>query len=85
LKKIVTIQKVTRNKIIMTYGDRNISISGEAYVRGHGSPDFVAISSSLKAWDAPHAQDPLDDATRLNILAGLKQRMAERQMTIECE
>jgi len=81
----VSIKKITRGSIVMTVGNRQITIQGEAYERGYGSPDFVAYLSSLKTWDPPHDQTPLDEQTRQKIVKGLKEKIAERQMTIEFE
>lgn len=82
---IVTISKITRSSILVTYGVRQMTILGEAYERGYGSPDFVAYLSSMKGWNPPNDQDPFDDETRQKIISGVKQRIEERKMTIEFE
>ena len=69
----------------MKYGEKTITIEGEAYERGYGSPDFVAVVSSMRSWDEQKRQYLLDNATREKILIGLKQRIIERNMTIGYE
>jgi len=77
--------EISRSHIKMKIREKTITIDGEAYLRGHGSPDFVAYSNSIVHWDPPNDNEKIDDQTKIKILEKLKNEMNKRKMTIEIE
>jgi len=73
---------MTPGSIRLRVGDRIVRIFGEAYLRGHGSPDFVAGVSLIKAWEDG---SPVTDADREAITRTLKESATARRMTLEIE
>jgi hypothetical protein len=65
--------------------DRIARLQGEAFLRGHGSPDFVVYSNKLKAWEPPHDAEMLDPTMKMRILDTVKREMAEKGMTVAIE
>ncbi len=79
------ILNITRSHIQMQIGDRTVTVHGEAYLPGYGSPDFVVYSDSIRKWDAPNDHVAIDEMTKREILELLKSQMQKRKMTIEIE
>lgn len=77
--------EITRSHIKMKFGEKTVTIEGEAYLRGHGSPDFVAYSNSIDYWDPPHDNERVDDQEKSMILENLKIEMDKKKMTLEIE
>ena len=78
------IVQLHRGHALVRVGDRIARISGEAYLRGYGSPDFVAYRDSVH-WEPPHDAEPVTVPDRERILAALLAGAVERQLTIEVE
>jgi hypothetical protein len=74
-----------RGMVRVKLGDKTVTIEGEAYLRGLGSPDFVAYSNSIEHWDPPSQNLKISDAERLQILEVLKTCMAEKNLSLEIE
>jgi len=51
---------MTRGSVELSVGGRDVTMQGEAYARGHGSPDFVAYRNSLMQWDDGEALTETD-------------------------
>jgi hypothetical protein len=68
----------------MTFEGRTVTIAGEALLPGHGSPDFVAYSNSIKNFDAPD-NGVITRATRERILHQLSEELRARGTTFEIE
>ena len=79
------ITEITRSYIRLKLGDKTITVEGEAYAPGYGSPDFVAYTNSIQKWDAPDDSIVIDDETRELIIKFLTDEISKRQMTIEFE
>jgi len=77
--------EITRSYIRIRIGDRTVTLEGEAYMRGHGSPDFVVYENAIHHWDPPNDNIGIDENTKKEILEILKKEMAERNMTLEVE
>jgi hypothetical protein len=76
------IRRITRGAIELEVGGRSVTIHGEAFLRGHGSPDFVAYRDLLKAWDDGTS---LTDGERESVIADLLASAKARGMTVEVE
>jgi hypothetical protein len=79
------ILNMTRSQLILTVGDEAVTIKGEACLRGHGSPDFVAYSNTISTWNQPHDGDLIDDEIRKLIIERLLVDAKEQGITIEVE
>lgn len=74
--------RLTRSTLQLTVDGRSVTVGGEAYVPGHGSPDFVVYSNTIKKWDDGA---PIDDLDRKRILAEIVQGALDQELTIEIE
>jgi hypothetical protein len=43
--------ELTRSSLRIVVNGRTVTVGGEAYLRGFGSPDFVVYKNSIKLWD----------------------------------
>lgn len=77
--------EIARGHIRLQFGGRIVTIEGEAYASGYGSPNFVAYRSSIRRWDPPYESLTIDDETKGEILIDLASRMKEKGMSIEIE
>jgi len=66
-------------------GDKTVTIEGEAYAPGYGSPSFVAYVNSIRNWDPPENAIEIDATMKAEILRLLKHGMYERNLTVELE
>lgn len=61
------ITNLTRATVELSVDGRKVTMHGEAYLPGHGSPAFVAYRNTLRAWDdgteltEPEKQAAIDD------------------------
>ncbi|WP_394825748.1 Imm74 family immunity protein [Pendulispora albinea] len=67
----VKIFEWTRGHITVGIGDRRLTIQGEGHLNVPGSPGFLILAGSIRAWDPPHENDPLDVAQKKEILEAL--------------
>jgi hypothetical protein len=49
----VELVEITHGHLRVKIGGKSITIYGEAFLRGYGSPDFVLYQNSIEKWDAP--------------------------------
>jgi len=77
--------KISRGYILYSFRGKMVTIEGEAYLPGYGSPDFVVYSELIKNWDPPDDQVRIDEATKKELLEHLEEEMKSRGMTIEIE
>ena len=77
--------EITRSYIRMQVGDRTVTIEGEAYIPGHGSPDFVVYENSIRKWDPPNEKIEIDEISKKKILNLLKNEMKRKKMSLEVE
>ena len=76
------ITHMTRGSIELEVRGRKVTVSGEAFLPGHGSPDFVAYGDLLTAWDDGEA---LSEADRQAVLDDLRESAQARGITVEIE
>jgi hypothetical protein len=84
-ERVIQILSMTRGEIRARVGDRSVTIEGEAFLRGYGSPDFVIYPKMLRAWDPPHEKEPLEEETKASIFEEIKQLLAERGVIVEVD
>ncbi len=77
--------EITRSYIRMQVGDKTVTIEGEAYIPGHGSPDFVVYESSIRKWDPPNEKIEIDKSSKKKILKLLKSEMKRKNISFEVE
>jgi hypothetical protein len=75
------IKNITRGTVVFEFEGKTITLQGEAYLRGHGSPDFVVYENSAISWDPPHETEPVDDPTKVRLLAALLESFRDGGMT----
>jgi hypothetical protein len=76
------ITHMTRGTIELDVGGRKVTVSGEAFLRGHGSPDFVAYRDLVVRWDDGEA---LTEADRDAVIDDLLASARARGITVEVE
>jgi hypothetical protein len=79
------ITEITRSHIRVQVGDKALTIEGEGFARGYGSPDFVIYRNSIQRWDPPFDDMLIDEQTKDKMLCELKEEMSVKGMTIEIE
>jgi hypothetical protein len=77
------IKEITRSQIRLQLGDKTVTIEGEGYARGYGSPDFVVYKNSIQRWDPPFDGQLIDEHTKDEIIATVTSEMLMKGMTIE--
>ena len=85
MDETVILTKLTRSAILFDLGGQACTMEGEAYLRGHGSPDFVAYLSSLSEIGPPKKQMQLSEGELEGLKAGLVNAMAQRKMPLVFE
>ena len=80
LKAIITNRG--RGNIQLEVDGRAIQIPGEAFLRGHGSPDFLVYVSDVVQWDDG---EKLTNETREQVLQALLEVAKERGIVLELE
>jgi len=78
------ILELTRSHVKLRIGDRTVTIEGEAYMPGYGSPDFVVYMNTLQRWDPPDGESIREDE-RTRILEVMRRGFAERNLSYEVE
>jgi hypothetical protein len=79
------IVNITRGHIDIEIEGKKARIYGEAYLPGHGSPDFVLYSNSFERWDPPHDAESLDGEKRRSVIDRAVEEMRASGMTVEVE
>lgn len=79
------ILEITRSHVRLLIDGRTVTVGGEAYLRGYGSPDFVAYANSFDNWDPPFDGETIDGLTKQRILNAIVGELAARGMTCEIE
>jgi hypothetical protein len=82
---IALVTEITRSHVRLQLADKTITIEGEGFARGYGSPDYVVYENSIQRWDPPFEGLLIDDKTKAEILVELKTEMSRRGMVIEVE
>lgn len=76
---------VSRGHLILDSNNKRVTIYGEAFLRGHGSPDFVLYSNGLDRWDGPHDKEKISQKNKDEIFEFWKLEFSNRNMTLEIE
>jgi hypothetical protein len=76
------ITNMTRGQINLSVNGRSICIPGEAFLRGYGSPDFLAYPSAVVQWDDG---EKLTNEAREEVLKALLEAAKERNIAVELE
>lgn len=77
--------EISRGHLKVRDGDRIVTIYGEAFLRGHGSPDFVVYSNTIEKWDAPFQEEVVSKEKKEEILRFIREEFERKQMTVEIE
>ena len=77
------IVEIARGHIIVRTGDKTVKFYGEALLRGHGSPDFVVYSDSIKRCGSQDECEELSGEEKIEVLDFLRGEFVRRNMTIE--
>ena len=77
--------KITRGHVILKDHSKTITIYGEAYIRGHGSPDFVVYSNTILRWDFTNDDAEISVQQKDEIIKFLRKEFARRNMLVEIE
>jgi len=74
----------TRSAIKLSIDGREITINGEAFLPGYGSPDFVVYSNDIKNWDdTPNSL--LSEQEKELVINTLLADAKEKKINIEIE
>lgn len=82
LRPSVRVIDVARGHVRVRVGRRAATLQGEAFLPGHGSPDFELLPASFRHWDAPHDTEVLGDAERERVVAGAAAALRARGMAV---
>jgi len=77
--------EITRGHLKVKDGAKSVTLYGEAFFRGHGSPDFVLYENSIEKWDAPNDQEGVTPAEKERLIQFLKDEFSRRMMFLEIE
>ncbi|WP_426196939.1 Imm74 family immunity protein [Massilia sp. DWR3-1-1] len=76
---------IARGHLRVKVGAKSVTVYGEAFLRGYGSPDFVLYQNSIEMWDAPNDQEGVTPAEKNHLVQFLKQEFVRRKMFLEIE
>ena len=85
MAKALTITNMTRAAIDFSFNGTPYTMAGEAYLRGYGSSDFVAYTSSISEIGPPKRRVTVNEADMATVKMELTQEMQKKTMTIEFE
>ena len=77
--------EIARGHIRVKDGPRSVTAYGEAFLRGHGSPDFVLYQNSIEKWDPPNQNDGLTHAEKDQVIQFIKDEFSRRKISLEIE
>ena len=61
--------QVTRSTLKLPFRGRDVTVQGEAYLPGYGSPDFVVYRDTIRSWDDGTVMSPTDKEELLRHIA----------------
>lgn len=79
------IVEMTRGHIVLDLNGKTVKIEGEAFLRGHGSPDFVLYRNSIVSWNSPFDHVALTISDKETILAAAAECLSMRGISFEIE
>ena len=77
--------EITHGHLRVKIGGKSITIYGEAFLRGYGSPDFVLYQNSIEKWDVPDNKENLTLIEKKQLFQFLKEEFSRRKMCLEIE
>ncbi|MBB6135207.1 hypothetical protein HD842_003365 [Massilia aurea] len=77
--------EITHGHLRVKIGGKSITIYGEAFLRGYGSPDFVLYQNSIEKWDTPDDKENLTLIEKKQLFQFLKEEFSRRKMLLEIE
>jgi hypothetical protein len=81
----VELVEITHGHLRVKIGGKSITIYGEAFLRGYGSPDFVLYQNSIEKWDVPDNKENLTLIEKKQLFQFLKEEFSRRKMCLEIE
>lgn len=69
---------MTPSRIEYAYGDRTITLQGEALESVAGKSNYLVFASSATRWNSPHLGELLSDADRERVLLGVEAELRRR-------
>ncbi|MBZ2209932.1 Imm74 family immunity protein [Massilia soli] len=82
---MISITKATPSSITVLVDNKTVKVSGESFLRGHGSPDFIIDIGSIKKWDAPFDMVAITESERAVIVDYLLKELTARQWYVTAE
>jgi len=81
----VELVEITHGHLRVKIGGKSITIYGEAFLRGCGSPDFVLYQNSIEKWDVPDDKENLTLIQKKQLIQFLKEEFLRRKMILKIE
>lgn len=82
---MISITKTTPSSITVRVDNKTVKVSGESFVRGYGSPDFIIDIASIKTWDKPFDTVAITKSERAFIVEYLLKELTARQWDVTAE
>lgn len=77
--------EITHGHLRVRIREKSITIYGEAFLRGYGSPDFVLYQNSIEKWDAPDDKENLTLIEKKQLFQFLREEFSRRKMCLKIE
>jgi hypothetical protein len=74
--------KITRSSLELSVEGRRVTVDGEAFLPGYGSPDFVVYTNTILRWDDGQA---IDAEAKRRILTHIEQECKTQGIQVEFE
>lgn len=74
--------KLTRSTLTLMVRGRKVTVSGEAYLPGYGSPDFVVYKDTIVNWDDG---SPISQMEKEEIVSEILREGASQKLDIVIE
>ena len=75
--------EITRGHVRIQVGERTVRVSGEMLIPTPGLPDFQIYRNSVRGWDPPFENEPIDAATSGHILNQIKLELEKMGRVVE--
>jgi hypothetical protein len=82
---MMKLTKIARGHIVLEDGDKTAIVYGEAFIRGHGSPDFIVYCNTILQWDFPNDDCEISSQEKSEIIKFLRNEFIRRNMIVEIE
>ena len=77
--------KISRGHVVLKDDHKTTTIYREAFIRGHGSPDFIVYSNTILRWDFPNDDCEISSQEKSEIIKFLRNEFIRRNMIVEIE